>query len=313
MYPKTPLPLVTIAIPCYNEGDFIERAVSSALGQTYANIEVVISDSGSHDHTLEFLSQAALKHNVRVLYQKKGTSKYENWTGMIEASMGEYILILPARHFLYAEAITRLIKPFIKNHDRNLAYVRGCMVYELSDGKKSKYIPSQMSSLIEGSEELQQLRLANTCETVVTLYHLDKLKQSLPFNTHFERTFVWLQNAKLASKWPVYFVNADVGEWTICESPEQISLKTNKAIAEIPALLETFATFDPSVGLKPDPENYRGKLSSETNAIPKASIGSIIRMKCKNYLPRPILTLAMHSLFYARQLMFRVFPEILGR
>lgn len=313
MPPKNSLPLVTIAIPCYNEGDYIKRSVSSALNQTYANIEVVISDSGSHDGTVEFLREAELKHNVRVLYQKKGTSKYENWTTMVEASRGECILILPARHFLYPEAIVRLIKPFIKNHAKNLAYVRGCMVDELPGGKKSKYIPSEMSSLIESTEELQRLWFGNTCETVATLYHLDRLKQSLPFNTYFERTFVWLQNAKLASMWPVYFVNADVGEWTICESPEQIILKTNKAKAEIPILRETLAPLYASVGLKPDMESYYGKENSGESTTPKASIGSIIKMKFKDHLPRPVLIFVTHSVFYAKKLMFRVFPAIFGR
>lgn len=305
--------MVTIAIPCYNEGDYIERAVSSALNQTYPNIEVVISDAGSDDHTLEFLRQAQTKSNVRVHYQKKGISKYENWTAVLEASMGEYIMILPARHLIYPDGIASLVKPFIKNQNKNLAYVRGCMVHELPGERKTKYIPSEISSLIEGTEELQRLWLGNTCETVTTLYHRHRLLQSLPFNISFERTFVWLQNAKLASKWPVYFVNADVGEWTICETPEQITFKTNKAIAEIPALFEIFAALSSSVGLKSDIEGYRNKWSSGTNIIPKASIRNTIQMKLKNYLPPSILSFAMRAVFYTKQFIFRTFPAIIGK
>ena len=314
MYPKSSFPLVTIAIPCYNEGNFIKRAFLSALNQTYPNIEVVISDAGSNDHTtLKFLSEAVWKQNVEVLYHTNGTSKYDNWTAMIEASRGEYIIILPAKHFLYPEGINKLIKPFINNHHRNLAYVRGCMVYELPDGTKTKYVPSEMSSLIEGKEELQRLWEGNTCEVVITLYHLDRLKKSLPFNTYFERTFVWLQNAKLASKWPVYFINADIGEWTNSETPEQSALKHSLATAEIPALYEAFAILNSSVGLKSDIESYRNKWSLRTKKKPKASIRSILQMELKNYLPRPILSFARYSVFNTKELIFRTFPTIFGR
>jgi glycosyltransferase involved in cell wall biosynthesis len=304
---KNLLPLVTIAIPCYNEGDFIKRAVLSAINQTYSNIEVIISDAGSDDNTLEFLREFESNNNIRVLYHKKGISKYENWTAMTEACKGEFILILPARHFLYKKGITKLVKPFIKNHDKNLAYVRGCMVYELTDGSKSKSVPSEISSLIEGSDELQRLLLGNTCEVVTTLYHLDRLRQSLPFNTNFERTFVWLQNAKLASRWPVYFINADIGEYTNSETSEQITFKTNKAKAEIPTLFDNFATLCSSAGVEKNIESYRDNWISAANSIPESSTGSFIKMKLKNYLPRPILLLARYSVFYIKQLVFRFF------
>ena len=38
--------LVSILIPAYNAAPFLERSVASALGQSYAGIEVVIVDDG---------------------------------------------------------------------------------------------------------------------------------------------------------------------------------------------------------------------------------------------------------------------------
>ena len=45
-------PLVTIAIPTYNRADnYLPSALRSALRQTYSNIEIVVSDNCSTDHT----------------------------------------------------------------------------------------------------------------------------------------------------------------------------------------------------------------------------------------------------------------------
>jgi glycosyltransferase involved in cell wall biosynthesis len=299
------LPLVTIAIPCLNEGDIIKRAFLSCRNQTYKNIEIILSDAGSNnDKTLQFLKDAEAMSNVKVLYHTNGTSKYDNWTAMVTASKGKYILILPARHILYPEGIARLVKPFKKNHD--IGYVRGCMVYEESDGKKSKLIPADFSSLVDSATELKKLLIGNTCEVITTLYDLEKLKKSLPFNTNFERTFVWLQNAKIASKWPVYFVNADIGQWTNWETPEQLIQKANLATAELPAL------FDAIVALVTNIKNSPNKLSEINNTVVthKTINRNSFKLIFKNILSKSFF---QSFLIYFKQVVFRFIPSILGR
>ena len=44
-------PVVSIVIPCYNQGRFLRDAIDSALQQTYPSIEVIVVDDGSTDNT----------------------------------------------------------------------------------------------------------------------------------------------------------------------------------------------------------------------------------------------------------------------
>ena len=44
--------LVSIIITAFNEEKYIERAISSALNQSYDRIEVIVIDDGSNDKTL---------------------------------------------------------------------------------------------------------------------------------------------------------------------------------------------------------------------------------------------------------------------
>lgn len=48
---------VSILIPCYNNGEWIQRAIDSALSQTYPEFEVIVLDDGSSDNSLELIQQ----------------------------------------------------------------------------------------------------------------------------------------------------------------------------------------------------------------------------------------------------------------
>lgn len=64
---------VSVVIPAYNASQFICEALDSVLGQTHRNFEVVVSDDGSTDGTLEILRRyEAADDRVCVL-------THENW------------------------------------------------------------------------------------------------------------------------------------------------------------------------------------------------------------------------------------------
>lgn len=44
-------PLVSVVIPCYNHENFVQDSIQSVIDQTYKNIELIIIDDGSRDHS----------------------------------------------------------------------------------------------------------------------------------------------------------------------------------------------------------------------------------------------------------------------
>ena len=60
-------PLVTIIIPCYNQGQFLSEAIESVICQTYNNWECIIVNDGSSDNSEE-VALAYTKKDIRILY-----------------------------------------------------------------------------------------------------------------------------------------------------------------------------------------------------------------------------------------------------
>ena len=57
------LPRVTAVMPVHNMELYVERALRSAIGQTYPNLDVLVIDDGSTDRTAEIIASFARAHS----------------------------------------------------------------------------------------------------------------------------------------------------------------------------------------------------------------------------------------------------------
>jgi glycosyltransferase involved in cell wall biosynthesis len=86
-------PLVSVIIPTHNRETVLPRALQSALGQTYRNLEIVVVDDASTDRTRELL-RAIPDRRLRLLehQERRGASAARN-TGL-RSCQGEYVSFL---------------------------------------------------------------------------------------------------------------------------------------------------------------------------------------------------------------------------
>jgi glycosyltransferase involved in cell wall biosynthesis len=88
-------PTVSIIIPCYNQGKYIEETLKSVLSSTYQNFEVIVVNDGSTDvSTNELLKNLEIPKVEVITTQNQGLATARN-TG-ISFSHGKYILPLDA-------------------------------------------------------------------------------------------------------------------------------------------------------------------------------------------------------------------------
>lgn len=85
---------VSVVIPCYNDGLYIEEAIESVKAQTYGDIEIIVVDDGSTDkRTLDVLE--SFDDEIIVLHSaNKGPAAARNLG--VRKACGTYILPLDA-------------------------------------------------------------------------------------------------------------------------------------------------------------------------------------------------------------------------
>ena len=112
---------VSIVIPCFNHGQYIQEALDSIdFEKINYNTEIIIVDDGSSDdHTLQKLEQ--LKQlNYTIIHQTNGGPGKARNTG-IEIAVGKYILPLDADNKLNPDYINKAV-PLLEKKKADIVY-----------------------------------------------------------------------------------------------------------------------------------------------------------------------------------------------
>ena len=107
-------PLVTIGIPCYNAAKFIEIAVHSVLNQTFSNFELIITDDGSTDRTLEILRQIK-DPRLKLIVDKENHGISYRLNQQIDMAQGKYFVRMDADDIMFPDRVEKQIL-FLESH-----------------------------------------------------------------------------------------------------------------------------------------------------------------------------------------------------
>ncbi|MEK9713248.1 MAG: glycosyltransferase family 2 protein [Thalassolituus sp.] len=89
-----PNDLVSIIMPCYNGGGYLDAAVRSVIKQTYVSWELLIVDDASTDDTPRILERFSDYKNVRVIRNEKNLGVSMSRNRGLQESTGRYIAFL---------------------------------------------------------------------------------------------------------------------------------------------------------------------------------------------------------------------------
>lgn len=154
---------ITIILPVYNAGEQVRTAIDSVLSQTWGNIEVIIVDDCSTDHTAEIAkSYVAQDNRVIFLQTPENSGPYTARNIALGHATGDFVTINDADDWSHPEKLARQAKHLLKykkvmgNTSQQARAMENLRFYRR--GKPGLYIFSNMSSfMFRRKEVLAQL------------------------------------------------------------------------------------------------------------------------------------------------------------
>lgn len=109
-------PLLTIAIPFYNNSHTLGKAIASVTSQSYRNLEILLVDDGSTDDSLEIARKHELR-DERIRVYSDGTNKglISRLNEIIVMAKGTYLARMDADDLIDPEKIEKQVTYLIAN------------------------------------------------------------------------------------------------------------------------------------------------------------------------------------------------------
>ena len=107
---------ISVIVPAYNAEKFIDTTIEDLRNQTYSNLEIIIVNDGSTDHTLDICeNKAKLDNRIRVITKENGGAPSARNAGL-SVALGDYVGFMDADDRMDPEMYEFLAKTAEENN-----------------------------------------------------------------------------------------------------------------------------------------------------------------------------------------------------
>lgn len=203
---------VSVIIPSYNQGNYIERTLLSLLNQNKGDfeLEVIVIDGGSTDHTLEILKRYSSKINWVSETDKGQTNAINKGLKMMKGDIWAY---LNSDDTYHKNTIKTVVNFFNKNPKCNWIYGK-CRIIDEKDNTIRKFI-TWYRNLMSKKFSYKKLLIENYIPQPATFFRKEiyvkcgKFDEKLNYNMDYE---YWL---RIGRKYKPTFINSYLADFRI--------------------------------------------------------------------------------------------------
>jgi len=196
------VPTLTVVVPCYNYGHYLQTAVRSALDQTGVEVDVIVVDDASTDNSRAVaLSLAESDPRVQLVTHEHNLGHIETYNDGLSRATGDYVVLLSADDVLAPGSLERAAALFEARPDVGLVYG---FVPDFTDEVPPPNLLVRDWSVWQGHEWIAHVcrrgrNIIVTPEAVVRRSIMDKLggfEQAFP---HSADMYLWMRAAAIAN------------------------------------------------------------------------------------------------------------------
>lgn len=173
------IPAVTIGIPVYNEEKYIAQTLLSAVGQTYQDIRILVSDNASTDSTFEIIQDIANQYsNIKVIRQPHNIGATANFEYVMQLADTEYFCWLGGHDILEKEYIQKALNIYESAESLALVYPESQTINE-----EGSLLPHYLNSRIDTSAlnmvigPIKLLKNLGACTAIHGLFRTKQIQQ----------------------------------------------------------------------------------------------------------------------------------------
>ncbi|MCC4328782.1 glycosyltransferase [Limosilactobacillus reuteri] len=113
---------VSIIIPTYQSEKTIKKCISSILGQSWLNLELIIVDDGSIDKTVSIIRKIKKEYQANIkLYTQKNSGVSVARNKGLKVASGNYLMFIDSDDFIDCDYVKKLVTTIENDHSEFIA------------------------------------------------------------------------------------------------------------------------------------------------------------------------------------------------
>jgi len=140
---------VSLIVPVYNTEAYLKRCVASLREQSYENLEIILVDDGSTDHSGKLCDEYEWQDaRIKVIHKKNG-GLISAWKAGVEGSTGEYLCFVDSDDWVDTTMVSEMAKQ-LSGSDREI--ISSDYVIEWENGNQQYVWQELPAGVYEGAE-----------------------------------------------------------------------------------------------------------------------------------------------------------------
>lgn len=164
---------ISVVTVTYNCEEVIEETLNSIINQSYDNIEYIIIDGKSQDHTLEIINKYSDK--IDILISEKDSGIFDAMNKAIKNATGDWIIFMNAGDRFADNDVLRKVFDN-KKYEDNTAVVYGDVIYKGND-----HITKQTTPFYKNPKRIKQMGICHQ-----TIFTRTNIARNHLFNIHLK-------------------------------------------------------------------------------------------------------------------------------
>lgn len=234
---------VSVIVPNYNHGRFLERRLQSILDQSHQDFEVIYLDDASTDNSDDVFSRFAGDRRVRAIRNVCNSgSAFKQWNRGLREAQGEYVWIAESDDYADPRFLETLLERLQRYPSAGIAYCQSECVDEeggplgIMEHRWNRFEPGRWDSdfFNDGCDELARymVRACTVCNVSAALLRRQICEEVGGADESFRCTGDWDMYARMLGVSNIVFVAQPLNFWRTHSGTIRTETEKNLAIIE---------------------------------------------------------------------------------
>ena len=195
------MPRVSVIMPCYNHARYVGESVATVLGQTFADLELIVVDDKSKDNSVELLREIASGDaRLKLVVHEKNQGASRSRNDGLHLAKGEFVGFCDADDLWNPDKLECQIKLLTEHSDCDLTYCDSVIIDEAGRLTGERFSHEFPSPTTVSGNFFEDLCVRNFINMTSVLVRRQPLGEQLFFDEGIKWVEDWWQWIRLSHR-----------------------------------------------------------------------------------------------------------------